>query len=339
MLKMKLFLNRPGFILPIILLLCSAAVHCPDGIASCQAENDKAFLETSLKNNPNSAESRLKLGDYYQQHGFDELAREQFAIAFSLDPTCSNKLLRSFEDKFKSGDPSSAFTDWMIVRSVFPDNKNVRLMQELVNRIYGSETEAQSRYLRLMANGSGLRQINVGLSMHESAYGSPLRAFRLAQNDARIRPTYANLLAGAVALNKLGRYEEARAILLSLYRINPLVEDTLEQLTVSSLRLGKIEAALSPSLLSVLAARLETKVGERRYLSASIIRRIPTDKLTVALESGRKVADKAGLRARFEAELKAALPDSAQRSAALNEGRDLAGRLKNYIRAGRMFSP
>jgi tetratricopeptide (TPR) repeat protein len=247
-----------------------------------------------LQQNGNDADAHGLLGHQYNLAGLHELAREQFAIAFRLDPSRDEKVFESFKKKFTSEEPASAFTDWVEVRQSHAKDGDVQLMNEMVTRLYGSVDYAETVYLREIANDRPLHEINVELSFYESISGNYERALALANHDVAGHASDAGWLACARALNGLHRYRASQSIAKILFGSNPLMRGAARELAIAQLGLGQAENAVAPAALNLLVWQLPEDIQAAQQLSVEAVRQTPDHRLREALVPAIRIATRAG---------------------------------------------
>lgn len=262
-----------------------------------------AEIEQRLKTNPNDAAAHSALGQYYEKSGMEDFAREQFALAFKLDPSRDEQAFENFEREFHSSRPSNAFPDWIQIRLSHPGSTDVRIMDEMVTHLYGSPLHAESVFLHDLSRPDALHEINIEMSMLESAGHNYQRALELASEDLAVHPSDAGWLARAMALNGMHQPEQAIKPALVLYNANPFIAGAGREVARAYQMMGRPESAVTPAVINVFLWQAPDDIESARKLCTSIIRETSPAKLDAEISKAEAIIARRGLQSQFYSEM------------------------------------
>ncbi len=257
-------------------------------------------LQTILKAEPSNALAHVLLGQSYDAIGMRDMAREQFAEAYRLDPERSTEVLRRFKEKYHSDSPATSFMEWVEIRQTFPLDDDVREMETVVALMFGTVSTAESAYIAERKHGHPLMGVATMISKRRSVQRRYAEALRLAQTDVSLHPADIEaLIAKAAALNGSNQYQAAISTVNPVYLRAPYRPGIAYHLSLASHRAGLNEAALEPALFNLARSTSKRDQLEGVALLELILPHVSAERITASLDNASKKIDITGYRANY----------------------------------------
>lgn len=232
-------------------------------------------LAEIIKRNPANAEARTVLGKCYDAVGMSGMSKDQLDEASRLDPDGPSAKLAKFKSQFNSANPGQSFTLFMEIQTLFPHDRDVELMDEIISETYGNVQRAETAYLANYSHRT-LPQIATALSKHRQEQHRYKEALQLAEADLKIDPDDMEaMVAKSGALIGLGRYEEAEHTAAPVFENWQSHFGAAYNLAVACDFDQRSQAALRPALFAVAFARTEAEKNKSEQLAASLMRKVP----------------------------------------------------------------
>ncbi|MBX9685612.1 MAG: hypothetical protein K2X27_02855 [Candidatus Obscuribacterales bacterium] len=207
----------------------------------------------------------LILSAAYEKMGMEELAQSEAEIARSYGEECFKFAQEAFKKKVLSSDFELAMYYYPFVKSEFPDDASLAIVDSLILHKQGKQAEAEA-LLNSLKNSKdfGIATAIGSLKLEKGQYE---KAIALFDKDLSIDPHYDPAIVGkAKALEDLGHYGESLAVILPVYLENMNRNEVAGIAARNYCRLGYFRLALYPALVSMAVARRDEQMQQAKRL-------------------------------------------------------------------------